>query len=173
MGLPEGFVFSLTRRGVLLAALAVPTRVSSKPVPCTSPRVLFVCPAGTVKSAIAREVLRQRARSAGVPVRVTSRGLVPEDHVSPELASRLRADGIDPAVELARALSAADATDADIVIAYDAAADSPLLVRPRAWAVPSWNADYVGAQTALAQHIEALLAELKARPCPQSEAPRG
>jgi fructose-specific phosphotransferase system component IIB len=159
----------LTRRRSLalgLALFAGPAGATQRP--CAEPRVLFVCPAGTVKSAIARETLKARATAAGVPVRVRSRGLRIENHVSPDLAAHLRADGIDPAAEAARQLQDADITDADIVIAFDEAAQAPALRDARVWDIPSWNTDYSGAKAALAVRMDALVAELRARqerPC--------
>jgi hypothetical protein len=133
--------------------------------PCPPVRVLFVCPAGTVKSAIAREVLRRRAAEAKVAVAVTSRGVHPEDHVSPALAARLAADGIDPRREPAQALSAGDAAAADIVIAFDEAAEVPGLAGARVWATPSWNDDYPHAKAALSAQVDGLVAELANRGC--------
>jgi protein-tyrosine-phosphatase len=127
---------------------------------CRPPVVLFVCPAGTVKSAIARETLKQRAAAKGLPLEVRSRGIAPENHVSPELARRLRADGIDPAAEPARAVTAADVAGADVVVAFDEAADAPVMKGSRAWATPSWNGNYDAARSDLDQRLDGLIAEL-------------
>ena len=152
---------SLSRRSITLALLAWPTTAFA--AACPPAKVLFVCPAGTVKSAIAREVLRSRAQAAGLAVEVTSRGLSPEDHVSPTLAANLRADGLDPGREPALALAPADVARADIVIAFDDAASSPLLRSARSWRTPSWNADYGAARTDLSARMDTLVAELRAR----------
>ena len=135
---------------------------------CAPTRVLFVCPAGTVKSAIARETLRRRAVAEGVAVSVASRGVHPEDHVTPTLAANLRRDGLNPASEPVRALEERDISQADIVIAFDEAADAPSLRATRAWKTPSWNGDYAAAKADLDDHLTGLLAELKlraAKPC--------
>lgn len=154
------------RRRTLLAAgglvFAAPAW-AAKP-PCPPPQVLFVCPAGTVKSAIARETLRRRAAVRGVAVRVASRGLHPEDHVSPGLAARLKADGIDPAADPVRPLAPADLVSPGIVIAFDEAAQAPGLEHARVWDIPSWNSDYDHARSALAAKVEALVDELNTRP---------
>jgi hypothetical protein len=158
----------LSRRVVVLAALAAPAALPAQAAPCAPPTVLFVCPAGTVKSAIARETLKRRAAASGVRVRVVSRGVHPEDHVSPALAANLRADGIDPAAEPVLALQDADVAAADIVVAFDEAAEAPALKGARVWDVPSWNSDYAGAKAALAVRTDALVGELRerqARPC--------
>lgn len=152
---------SLSRRSITLAVLAWPTTAFA--AACPPPRVLFVCPAGTVKSAIAREVLRSRARTAGLRLEVAARGLAPEDHASPALAANLRADGLNPAREPALALAPGDAARADIVIAFDDAANSPMLRSARSWRTPSWNADYAAAMTDLSARMDALMAELRRR----------
>lgn len=159
---------SLSRRAVILAAVAAPGALRAQPAPCAPPTVLFVCPAGTVKSAIARETLKRRAAASGVRVRVISRGVHPEDHVSPGLAANLRADGLDPTAEPALPLRDADVAGADIVVAFDEAAQAPALKGARVWDVPSWNSDYAGAKATLAVRTEALVGELRerqARPC--------
>lgn len=161
---PWNLPFTLNRRSVALGLLLFAGRAKAA-TPCAPATVLFVCPAGTVKSAIARETLRKRAAAAGVQVQVTSRGIHPEDHISPGLAANLKADGIDPAAEPARAFSDADASAEDIVIAFDEAAQAPALRKARTWDVPSWNSDYAGATAALASHIDMLIAELRAKPC--------
>ena len=153
------------RRLILLALPVLVSPTSLAAAPCRAPVVLFVCPAGTVKSAIARETLKRRAASAGLRLDVRSRGIAPEDHVSPTLAARLRADGIDPAAEAPRAVTAADVARADVVVAFDAAAQAPLLKNARAWSTPSWNADYDAAKADLDRRLADLVAEL-AGGCP-------
>jgi len=154
-----------TRRTATLGLLLTPAFAHAQPAPCAPPNVLFVCPAGTVKSAIARETLKRRAAELGVPVRVSSRGVHVEDHVSPGLAANLKADGLDPAREPALPLAGTDLGAADIVIAFDEAAQVPELKGARSWDTPSWNSDYAGARAALAAHVDRLLAELRAKPC--------
>jgi protein-tyrosine-phosphatase len=151
---------TITRRLLFLSLAAAPTVSWAA---CATPRVLFVCPAGTVKSAVAREVLRARVAAERLDVTVASRGLNPEDHVSPALAAKLRADGLDPAREAARPLTARDVADADIVIAFDEAAGAAALHGARAWRTPSWNADYDTAKADLAMRMDGLVAELRAR----------
>ncbi len=163
------FPFSrLTRRaslGVFVALLGGGLARAA----CPPPRVLFVCPAGTVKSAIARETLRQRASEAGVPARVRSRGIAVVDHVSPALAQNLRADSIDPGADPAQVLASRDLIPGQIVIAFDEAVQDPRLAGARVWRTPSWNEDYSGAKAALAAQVDSLVAELRAAkgaPCP-------
>jgi protein-tyrosine-phosphatase len=152
---------ALLRRSVVLALTAAP--VTALAAPCPPTRVLFVCPAGTVKSPIAREFLKTKAGSLGLDLDVRSRGVAVEHHVSDALAARLKADHIDPAAQPARALAAMDVEEADIVVAFDAAADDPRLSRARAWRTPSWNDDYDAAKADMLTRIGALTEELARR----------
>jgi protein-tyrosine-phosphatase len=132
--------------GLLMLAWAGQSRAAA----CAPLHVLFVCPVGTVKSAIAREALRRRVALLRLPVAVESRGLSPANHLTPALIERLRAE---------------DVTRADIVIAFDEAAGSPLLAKAQAWRTPSWLASYDAAKADLAARLDGLLAELT-RTCP-------
>jgi protein-tyrosine-phosphatase len=163
MGFRISSLLPHTRRALVAWLLAAPALAQARPTACRPAAVLFVCPAGTVKSAIAREMLKRRAAAAGVTVEVRSRGVTPEDHVSPALAARLRADGLDPAAEAVGRLAAGDAAQADIVVAFDEAADAPELRGARAWRTPSWNADYDAAKADLEARLDALVAELRGR----------
>lgn len=151
--------FELTRRTLVLALVAAPTSILA--APCPPPRVLFVCPAGTVKSPIARELLRAEAQRRGLAVDVRSRGVAVDDHVSEALRARLRADRVNSEAEPARNFVAADVSNADVVVAFDAAADDPRLTRARAWRTPSWNADYDTAKADMQTRIAALADELQ------------
>ena len=160
--------FTPNRRGVALGLLLLSNSGrAAQAAPCPPPVVLFVCPAGTVKSAIAREMLKARAARGGVAVRVASRGVHPEDHVSPGLRASLLADGLDPTAEPLRALEPQDAARADIVIAFDEAAQAPGLQGAWVWDIPSWNTRYPEAKAALEAKVDALLVELARRPCPR------
>jgi protein-tyrosine-phosphatase len=151
--------FILNRRTVLAGmAFCGPLR-EQEPV-SRPPHILFVCPAGTVKSAIAREIFRRRARDMGIRVEVRSRGVKPEDHVSPVLASRLKADGVDVAAQPLAALSAEDIAWADRIIAFDSAIQAPGMSRAEAWDIPSWNDTYDRARTAIAPYIDAPLKDI-------------
>jgi protein-tyrosine-phosphatase len=162
------------RRQLLAAAAALAaTGARGEPSPCPPPRVLFVCPYGTVKSAIARETLRRRAGERDQAVQVQSRGLRLENHVTPQLAANLHADGLDPLAEPPRVLIDSDVRAADIVIAFDEAAGAPQLDHARVWTTPSFVADYAGAKAALATWVESLLDELARRGCAPTAPGRG
>lgn len=153
----------VNRRTATLLLLALPTQALARP--CAPPRVLFVCPAGSVKSAIAREELKRYARMEGIPVVVQSRGIHPENHVSALLAQRLKVDGIDPAAEPLRAFTSEDPGKADIVIAFDQAGDAPGLEKARKWQVASWNSQYSAAKSDTLEYVHRLVYELKQRQC--------
>ena len=160
----------LARRAVIVGA-GLALLVGPATAACPPERVLFVCPAGSVKSAIAREALKRRAADLGLALSVSSRGVDPEDHVSPELAANLKRDGLNPAAEPLRRLAQADVAQADVIIAFDAASDEPLLRGARRWKTPSWNGDYAAAKADLDDRLAALLAELRGRagrPCDAS-----
>ncbi len=108
-----------TRRTALLGLAAV----TAFPAPAYAmrlPRVLFVCQAGTVKSAVARELMRKRARERGIGVTVWSRGIVPVDHMTAPIRQRLIGEfGIDPENERAKTLRQRDLDRADITVLLD------------------------------------------------------
>jgi protein-tyrosine-phosphatase len=143
--------------GVLLSLLAVGL---SAPVMATrkSPVVLLVCEFGTAKSAIAREVLRKRARERGVAIIAFSRGLKIENHISAPLQAKLDADGIDPRRDPPEVLTAKDIRAADVVVTFVAL---PSAYHPRRlldWAeLPSVNDDYAAARADLDRRINGLI----------------
>ena len=122
------------------------------------PVVLFVCPAGTAKSAIARELFRKRAKERGIAATAFSRGLHIEDHVSAPLRQRLEAEAIDTRRDGFSGLKPKDVRAADIVVTFavlPAAYRSPKL---RDWsAVPSVNDAWPVARADLDRRIDALL----------------
>jgi protein-tyrosine-phosphatase len=136
----------ISRRFLVLSFAAAPLAAWAA---CGPTRVLFVCQAGAVKSAIAREVLRSRVDKEGLAVQVASRGLHLEDYVPTALAANLRNDGIHPEREAALLLTARDVQRADVVIAFDDAANAPSLQSARTWRTPSWNSDYDAAKPIL------------------------
>jgi protein-tyrosine-phosphatase len=133
--------------------------------PCRITKVLFVCQMGSVKSAIAREQLRRIIKERSLPVEVQSRGLTPANDVTPELAARLKAEGINPAADPLRRFAPADAARAGVAIAFDDAAKAPGLERARLWHSPSWTDDYVHAKTIMDWHIGEFADELSRHPC--------
>jgi len=157
-------VFVINRRKLLGLGLALGVGgvLGSGPAEAAAEKtILFVCQAGTVKSAIARELFRARASVRGIAINAISRGLKPEDHVSPALKAHLTADGIDTLRDPLRALDQATLDRADVVVLFDPL--PPSLSRPdaRDWtATPSMNDDYARSRAFMDAHIEALLTEI-------------
>jgi len=157
---------SWTRRNILtgLAALALPRPALAEKA-CWTPRILFVCPMGSVKSAIARELLRREAKARGMVWEVHSRGINPVVDISPGLAAHLREAGINPLADPLRQFTKADTRYADITIAFDEAAVVPGLEHARKWHSPSWNDDYANAKAVMDARIPILADEIAKRPC--------
>jgi len=157
--------FEIGRRGVLLSGLAAFALLTlSRPAIATenAPRVLFVCQAGTVKSAIARELFRRRALERGIAVTAFSRGITPEEHVSPELRERLVADGIDSTRDGLLKLTREDLEAADIVVVFNALPETLARSDALDWtASPSMNDSYSLARADLDRRIESLLDSIR------------
>ena len=130
----------------------------------TPQKILFVCQAGTVKSAIAREIFKRRAKERGIVVDVFSRGIVVEDHVSPQLRANLSADGIDTTAEPTTLLAPADWVAADILVNFNPLPASVNHKDVRDWTdVPSVNDNYANARAIMDKRIDALLTEISDR----------
>ena len=144
---------------VLVAALtAVGCAVQPKIKP---PKILFVCQAGTAKSAIAREIFKKRAKERGIAVDVFSRGVVIEDHLSPALKENLRSDQIDTNAEPALPLQPGDWAAADILVNFNPLPASVQHKDIRDWTdVPSVNDDYANAKRMMEKRVDQLLNEL-------------
>jgi protein-tyrosine-phosphatase len=155
------------RRGFIVASLLLAGLVASGGLaqsPAKPPRILFVCQAGTAKSAIAREILRRRAAERRIAVEVVSRGLVVTDHVSPELRARLSADGIDTTTEPAMPLESSDWAAADVLVNFNPLPASVDHKDVRDWTdVPSVNDDYINARAVMDKRIDELLTEIANR----------
>lgn len=152
----------------LLRALLLALAITLVPSPAWSkdsaPQVLLVCQFGTVKSAVARELLIRRAAERNVPVQVQSRGITPEDHLSPELIAQLRSDRIDPRRLPIQQLSQADLDAADVIVTFDPLPPSLSSAKAQSWQdVPSMNSSYRDARRVLDRRIDALLDQLSLR----------
>ena len=152
-------MYTLQRRIFLiaLAAAACQMAATAKPLPQV-PKVLFVCQYGTVKSPIARELLRRRAAERRVRVSAASRGITPEEHLSAEVRERLAREGLDVASEPLRKLSQADLHQADLVILFDRLPVSFAAGNVQDWSdLPSMLNSYPVARAELDRRIDALL----------------
>lgn len=145
---------------VVLAVALTAAGCAVQPV-VKPPKILFVCQAGTAKSAIAREIFKKRAQERGIAVDVFSRGLVIEDHLSPALKENLRSNKIDTNAEPALALQPRDWAAADILVRFNPLPASVQHKDVRDWTdVPSVNDDYANAKRIMDKRIDELLNEL-------------
>ncbi|WP_309623741.1 hypothetical protein [Novosphingobium sp.] len=151
-----------SRRAVILssAALLVAARAPGK----RAPRILFVCLHGTVKSPIARELMRSSAKAHGIAVQVKSRGIEPEEGASADVAAALVRDGIDVRRDRLHRLTKADIAWADKVIFFDPLPFDASGKDLRDWRdTPSVNQHYPEALDQIRRRIAALLGELAQR----------
>lgn len=146
------------RRAVLVFGAILAITPSAVLAVTRPPVVLFICPAGTANSAIARELFRKRAKERGIAATAFSRGLHIEDHISVPLRQRLDAESIDTRRDGFSDLKPKDVRAADIVVTF---APLPAAYRPdklRDWsAVPSVNDAWPAARADLDRRIDALL----------------
>jgi len=146
---------------LLMAAIAVPAMGATRPA--RPAKILFVCQFGSVKSPIARELLKRRAAQLGIKVDVKARGITPELHLPEEIRRTLARDGIDPTAEPIQRLAAADIHGADLVIFFD---ELPARYTPKHsldWTdLPSIVNNYRAARQSLDQRIDQLLKQLSA-----------
>jgi protein-tyrosine-phosphatase len=154
----------MQRRHFLTASLLLTVTFVDGCATPTAPRplkVLFVCQYGTAKSAIAREVFRQRAKRRGMTVEAFSRGITLEDHISAGLLKNLRSDGIDSTFDPAQVLASKDLQAADILVKFNVLPTSVEHPDIRDWMdVPSVNDDYANARKVMNERIDALLDEI-------------
>ncbi len=160
------------RRMVLALGILVatgPTAVYAKTAPKIAPesargdpqRILFVCQFGTVKSALARELLRHRAADRGINVTVASRGITPEPHLSPAVRNQLAAERIDVDRDAVQKLTRADMKAANIVVIFNALPAAMGDVPVRDWSdTPSVNDAYPLARAELDRRIDLLLDDI-------------
>ena len=124
----------------------------------TPPKVLFICQAGTVKSPVARELFKRRAKERGLLVNVAARGITPEEHMSPKLLAAALADGIDPKIEPVRRLAIEDMRAADVVIYFDRPPFASEFPGALDWTdLPSMNDDYPGTRAIILKRSEPVI----------------
>src|SRR5450631_987574 len=81
-----------------------------------SPRVVFVCEHGTVKSLVAKEYFNREAKVGGLAYRAIARGTVPEPTVPTAVSDGLRKDGFDVSAFAPRKIEASDADRASLIV---------------------------------------------------------
>jgi arsenate reductase len=146
------------RRFIAVASISVIAAGCSTLPKARGETVLFVCEFGTAKSVIAREMFRRRASTRNIAVAAFSRGLVIEDHITPELCRNLGVDGIDPYSEPFKVLQPKDWQGARVVVVFNPLPSTVPASKVRDWTdVPSVVSQYPAARAALNQRIDALL----------------
>jgi protein-tyrosine-phosphatase len=163
----------LSRRKALAigAAFAGSLALAAAPVPSHDQptRVLFVCQFGSVKSPIARELLRRKAAAGSSRLVVESRGITPEAHLPQPIAERLASEGLDPAREPLRKLEQADLDWADVVVVFNPL-PAGLSARQSAGRWHDWTdlgsivGNYQSTRPDLDARIAALFEQLEASP---------
>lgn len=156
-------MLTLNRRAFIAAfgaTLSMPA--AGQALSTAAPRILFVCQFGSVKSAIARELLKRRAAERRVALTVTSRGITPEAHLPPGIRSRLLLDHIDPEAQPLRKLGQADLDAADKVIIFDKLPPELHAATAEDWTgLPSIVNDYANARAVLDRRIDDLLTRIQ------------
>ena len=157
---------TLSRRSVIFGLTTIPALTVShaKRLQSAPQRVLFICQFGSVKSAVAREILRRRARQRGIAITAFSRGITPEPHLSPDVRAKLRTDGIDPDRDALQKLSEADLRAADLVVIFNPLPVEMTRAKVHDWTtVPSMNDTYPLARADLDRRIDQLLDSMVAK----------
>ena len=146
---------------VIASAATVSTGVAAR---CRPARVLLVCQYGSVKSAVARELMKRRAAERGIVIEVRSRGITPAEHVSPSLAAALRLEGVDTHAQALTVLAPEDLQTADVIVGLEPPSKTSLPASALDWSdLPSFNTEYARARPLLAARIDALLNEVDRR----------
>jgi protein-tyrosine-phosphatase len=127
-------------------------------------RVLFICQFGSVKSPIARELFRRRAKERGIAVIAWSRGITPEAHIAPALLDKLKVDGIDPEGDGLHRLARRELRQADKVVLFDPLPGKWQAKDAHDWIdTGSFNTSYETEKPKLMKRIDQLIDELVAQ----------
>jgi hypothetical protein len=126
---------------------------------------LFVCLHGSVKSQIAAAHFNRIAKEHGLPVIAVSRGIAVDNRIPTAIREGLARDGLAPATDFPVGLTSEQAATATKIFAFD---EVPTDLKGDAdvayWSdVPPASEDYVGARSAIARHLEEVVASMSAR----------
>src|ERR1044071_2186167 len=82
-------------------------------------QVVFVCEHGAAKSVVASEYFNKLAAERGLTVRAIARGADPQAKLSVSAVKGLAGDGLPPALDAPRALTAGELRSSARVVAFD------------------------------------------------------
>ena len=80
--------------------------------------ILFVCEHGAAKSVIAAAYFNKLAEETNSDLRAVARGTHPDQELSPNAVTGLRADGLTPTESIPQKLSLGDAESAQRIVAF-------------------------------------------------------
>jgi protein-tyrosine-phosphatase len=137
--------------------------------------IVFVCLHGSVKSQMAAAYFNKLARERGLPYTAVSRGIEVDASIPASIRTSLSSEGLAPADDVPRQLTATEAGNATRVIAFDSVPDRNRgLAEVSYWSdVPPATKNYVAARDVIARHIDDLVPALAADAAPSKEAVRG
>jgi arsenate reductase len=130
--------------------------------------VVFVCRYGSGKSMIAAAYFNRIAKERGLPIVAVSRGITADNAIPASIRQGLASDGLVPANDIPRVLTAEEASGAVKIFAFDDAAGRLDVPNDRKggtevthWAdVPYASKDYGMARDAIVRHIEDIVTSL-------------
>jgi Low molecular weight phosphotyrosine protein phosphatase len=98
--------------------LVVPARASETTAP-DNKTIVFVCLHGSVKSQMAAAHFNRIAKERGLPYTAISRGIEVDSSIPPRIREELNQEGLAPLDDVPASLTAAEATGAVKVVAFD------------------------------------------------------
>jgi arsenate reductase len=151
---------------VALGGAAAP-QVQSQTPAVKPTQVLFMCPHGAAKSVLASAYFTQLARERGLRVRVEAAGADPDPVVAASVREHLARQGYPSPIGAPRRVTAADLTEADIVISLGCDVGTlpgPVRGTLRQWDdVPGPSEHLAEADAAIRARVLALIDELASR----------
>jgi protein-tyrosine-phosphatase len=128
--------------------------------------VVFVCEHGAAKSVVASEYFNKLAAERGLAVRAIARGADPQASRSVSTVKGLQADGLSPAPDAPRPLSAAELRGSSRVVAFDCGQPmmKPLKAMDACWDdVPAVSEDYAIARDRIRAHVTEMVDQMIAQ----------
>jgi protein-tyrosine-phosphatase len=141
--------------------LVVPTRASETIAP-DNKTIVFVCLHGSVKSQMAAAHFNRIAKERGLPYTAISRGIEVDSSIPPRIREELHQEGLAPLDEVPAPLTAAEATGAVKVVAFDMVPEKNRgAAEVSYWSdVPSTSKNYSALRDAIVHHIDDLIPAL-------------